>query len=335
MTVTIKDFPPSAREDAPLFIDAAAVRRYTPMTPLVEALHNAFVDDLRSPERQGYELPDNATLLLMPAWRRGAHCGVKIITVQPDTRPTIQSTYFFMEARTGRLKAVMDGTMLTPRRTAAASALVCRHLARADASTLLMIGTGALAPHLIEAHVAVRPIRRVMIWGRDPIKARRIAHDLQGSDIAIEIVTDLNLAVPQADIISAATSSRRPLIRGALLKPGTHVDLVGAFRPDMAEADSVAIGRSRIFVDGYDAAKEEAGDLLQAIAAGQIGWDDICGDLHALCSGRVEGRTSDNEITLFKSVGVAMEDLVAAELIFESCAAEGFAHCSGFSLAMS
>ena len=329
MTVTIKAFSQSTKGGAPPFIDAAAVHRYTPMKPLIEALYNAFVDDYHSPGRQGYDLPDNATLLLMPAWRRGAYCGVKILTVQPDARPTIQSTYLFLEARTGLLKAVMDGTMLTPRRTAATSALACQHLARQDASTLLMIGTGALAPHLIEGHAAVRPIRQVMIWGRDPIKAQQIADDLRGGDVDVQAVADLDLAISKADIISAATSSHRPLIRGSLLRPGTHVDLVGAFRRDMVEADPVAIGRSRVFVDAYDAAMEEAGDLLQAVAAGQIRWDDICGDLGTLCSARVEGRTSDDDITLFKSVGVSMEDLVAAELIFDGCTTGDYAHCSG------
>lgn len=317
MNVTTTPFQ-SFREDEPIFIDAAAVRRYTPMKPLIDSLHHAFAADLHSPARQSYDLPDNATLLLMPAWRRGAHYGVKIVTVQPVMRPTIQSIYVFFDARTGQMKALMDGAMLTSRRTAAASALACQHLARMDASTLLAIGTGTLVPHLIEGHRSVRPIDQVMIWGRDPIKAQRIANDLRDSDIDAFAVTDLDSAIPKADIITAATSSYRPLIHGALLVPGTHVDIVGAFKPDMAEADPATFGRSRIFVDAYDAAMEEAGDLLQAIAAGQIGRNDIRGDLHALCSGRVEGRTKNDDITLFKSVGIAIEDLIAAEIVFDS-----------------
>lgn len=317
--MTIETIGARFMEDAPVFVDAETVKRSTPMEPLIEALGRAFANDGHSPQRQSYDLPDDAILLVMPAWRRDGHSGVKIITVQPNTRPTIQSTYLLMDARTGKLKAVMDGTMLTPRRTAAASALACKYLAREDASVLLMIGTGTLVPHLVEAHMSVRPIEQVMIWGRNPAKSRHIVDALEKSGVEAVAVTNLDKAVQEADIISAATSSFRPLIRGALLTPGTHVDLVGAFKPDMTEADPISFGRSRIFVDDYDAVLEEAGDLLQAMAAGQMGRDDILGDLHALCSGRVRGREGPDDITLFKSVGVSIEDLVAAELIFRAC----------------
>lgn len=322
MSVTIETIRASFREGVPAFVNAETVERCTPMGPLMEALGHAFANDGRSPQRQSYDLPDDATLLVMPAWERGAHSGIKIITVQPHAQPTIEATYLLMDARTGKLKAVMDGTMLTPRRTAATSALACRHLAREDASVLLMIGTGTLAPHLVEAHMSVRPIEQVMIWGRDSGKSQHMADELAKRGVEAFGVANLDKAIPKADIISAATSSYRPLIKGALLAPGTHVDLVGAFKPDMAEADPISFGRSRIFVDAYDAALEEAGDLLQAIAAGQVGRGDILGDLHALCSGRVLGRKGCNDITLFKSVGVSIEDLVAAELIFRACNGE-------------
>ena len=319
MAMTITHSAASFEEGVPLYVDAATVNRCTPMGTLVEALRHAFKNRAQSPGRQAFDLPDGATLLIMPAWQRGMHCGVKIVTVQPDARPTIQSTYLLMDARTGKLRAVMDGTMLTPRRTAAASALACEYLAREDASVLLVIGTGTLVPHLVEAHSTVRPIERVMIWGRDPMKAERVVDLLVKSGIAASTVIDLDQAIPKADIISAATSSRRPLLHGALLAPGTHVDLVGSFKPDMTEADPLTFARARTFVDAYDAALEEAGDLLQAMEAGRIRRDDILGDLHALCSGRIPGRTANDDITLFKSVGVSMEDLAAAELVFNSC----------------
>ena len=208
---------------------------------------------------------------------------------------------------------MLDGTALTLRRTAAASALAASYLARADSAVHLMVGTGALAPHLIAAHRAVRPIRETRIWGRDPDKAAALAASLAASGTAAIAVLDLAEAAATADIITCATLSPEPLVRGAWLKPGAHLDLVGSYRPDMRECDDDAVRRARIFVD-TDAALHEAGDIVQPLRSGVLTRERIAGDLSGLVRGSCDGRRGADEITLFKSVGTALEDLAAAEL---------------------
>ncbi|WP_157220180.1 bifunctional Delta(1)-pyrroline-2-carboxylate/Delta(1)-piperideine-2-carboxylate reductase [Flavisphingomonas formosensis] len=305
------------RPIAPPYIDAAAIRRLVRMPALIEALKQGFTAGFDVPQRQAHALPGGATLLLMPAWDDGRSSGVKLVTVQPAAQPAVQSLYLLLDGHDGRPRAILDGTMLTPLRTAAASAVASSLLARPDSRRLLMIGTGTLAPHLIEAHCCVRPIDRIAVWGRSPDKAKALVERLIAEGRNAAIVENLDAAVANADIISAATLSQQPLIRGALVQPGTHIDLVGAFTPDMAEGDPACFARARVFVDARDAALEEAGDLLQAIAAGTMTGDAICGDLAELCSGRAVGRENTAaDITLFKSVGIANEDLIAAGLVY-------------------
>jgi ornithine cyclodeaminase len=215
------------------------------------------------------------------------------------------------------LLAVMDGGELTARRTAAASALASSYLSRPDASTMLMVGTGRLSLNLIEAHAVVRPLSRVLIWGRDSAKAQAIAQDAAGFGVSVETVADLEEAARQADIISCATLSEQPLIHGDWLKPGAHLDLVGAFKPSMRESDDRAVSRASLFVDTYEGALSEAGDILQPLKVGVIDRDALKADLAELCSGRTAGRSSADEITLFKSVGASIEDLAGAILALE------------------
>jgi ornithine cyclodeaminase len=206
--------------------------------------------------------------------------------------------------------------MLTRRRTAAASALAAKYLARTDASRMLMIGAGALAPQLIMAHATVRPIREVTVWARNLDKAKRMARNLTNRYLTVTAVHDLESAARNTDIICSATPATAPLLRGAWLKPGQHIDLVGGFTPDMREADDQAIDRSRVYVDTMTAI-EEAGDIVQPLRAGLITEKTIAGDLAELTQGRCHGRSFYNQITLFKSVGTALEDLAAAIMIFE------------------
>lgn len=307
----------------PPYITAATIRRLTPMSALVAALREAFAREESVPARQQYQLPRSSTLLLMPAWRSGGDAGVKIVTVYPHASPSVQATYVLISGEDGRPKAVMDGAMLTARRTAAASALAADMLARPDAATLLMLGTGTLAPHLIEAHRSVRPIRRVLLWGRDHRKAEALAAGMNDGKIEVRAVPDCLAAIGEADIISAATLASTPLIPGQLVKAGTHIDLVGAFRPEMCEADVACLGRARVFVDTRKGVLEEGGDVLQAIAAGVMTREKIEAELVELCSGRHGGRGADESaITVFKSVGAAIEDLAAAELVFAAWGAE-------------
>jgi ornithine cyclodeaminase/alanine dehydrogenase-like protein (mu-crystallin family) len=303
-----------------LWIDEATVRRLTPMPQLIAALRAIFSGNAIAPPRHVHEISDDTSLLLMPAWRPEGRIGVKIATVNRETSPAVKASYLLIDGDSGIPEAMLDGAMLTSRRTAAASALAADYLAQPDARTLLIVGTGKLAPHLIEAHAAVRPIQRVIVWGRSSKKAAEIALLAHDMGFSAEVAFALSSSVlAQADIISVATLSTTALVYGATLSPGTHVDLVGAFRPDMCEADPTTFARARVFVDTHEGVLEEAGDLLQAIAVGALSADCIEGDLASLCGGRHDGRNGDSAaITLFKSVGSSLEDLACAELVVDA-----------------
>ncbi|MBO6783039.1 MAG: ornithine cyclodeaminase family protein [Alphaproteobacteria bacterium] len=307
--------------------DAEAVDAALDPAMLVGALRDAFRSDVTVPLRHHHSIPlggdrHDATLLLMPAWDESApprHIGIKSVTVHPDNAehgmPSVQGVYLLLDGRTGTPVAQIDGPSLTARRTAAASALAASYLARDNARTLVVIGTGRLAPELVAAHAAVRPIERVGIWGRNARKAQRLAADIATLGLAAEVVSDLPAAVSDADILSCATTSQTPVFQGSWLPEGIHVDLVGGFRPDMREADDDAVRRATVFVDTRAGACKEAGDIAAPLAAGVLSEADIAADLVDLCRGEHPGRRDDDEITLFKSVGTAIEDLAAAELL--------------------
>lgn len=311
-------------------INAEELARRFSFPRLTEALREAFRQAAVVPTRHHHSLEREgeppATLLLMPAWDRGdrapPYLGVKVVTVFPGNAaralPSVSGTYLLMRGDTGAPLAVIDGQALTLWRTAAASALAASHLARAEARCMLMVGAGALAPYLVEAHASVRPIAEVLLWNRSRANAERLARRLDGRSFSVRLADDLDSAIAAADIVSCATLSCEPLVRGALLKPGAHVDLVGAFTPEMREADDEAVRLARVFVDTRAGAMTEAGDILQPLRAGVIAEADIVGDLFDLCGGRATGRTTAEEITLFKSVGSALEDLAAAALAYEA-----------------
>ena len=310
------------------FLNANKVAAALPYDQLIDALDSAFAGDVAVPQRAHLDVPvpggDDATLLLMPAWAAGRSIGVKIATVFPDNArrslPAVLASYFLMNGETGEPLAVLDGTELTVRRTAAASALASRYLSRQNARTLLMVGTGNLAPHLVRAHAAARPIDHVIVWGRRQEAAEALVGKLLAESINAEVATDLDGVIPDADIISCATLSTDPLVKGALLRDGQHLDLVGAFKPDMRESDSDAVRRASVYVDTRAGALAEAGDILQAISEGAIAPDDVRGDLAELATGTAEKRVDDATVTLFKSVGTALEDLAAAELAVRNAA---------------
>lgn len=302
---------------------AAEVNAALDYPRLIEALRDAFKQGGEAmPVRQSYEVGQpgaTAHLLTMPAWRRGKALGVKLVTVFPQNATrglgAVSSLYMLFDGQTGVPRAMIDGEALTNRRTAAASALASSYLSRPDSGTLLMVGTGHLAAHLPAAHAAVRPIKSVLVWGRNRARVAALVEKLAGQGLAATPVADLAAAMGQADIVSCATTSTEPLVTARHLRPGTHVDLVGAFTPKMRESDDEAIKRANVFVDTYAGALAEAGDLLQPIATGRWSADKIRGDLHELTSGSKPGRGDTNEITLFKSVGAAIEDLAAASLL--------------------
>ncbi|SFU13487.1 ornithine cyclodeaminase family protein [Mesorhizobium sp. YR577] len=314
-------------------ISAGDVDRALTFSGLVETLRKVFHDGAIQPVRHHHtvERPTGAasTLLLMPAWSDfnaggvsdGGHIGVKIVTVSPDNnaiaKPAVMGLYLLLDGTTGEPQALIDGQRLTQWRTACASALAASYLARQDASKLLIVGAGALAPFLAKAHAAVRPIKQVRIWNRTPANAEKVAADLRAEGIDAAASADLDADLGWADIVSSATISTTPLIKGALLKPGTHVDLVGGFTPTMRESDDDAIRRARVYVDTRAGATKEAGDIVQPLASGVLKAEDIVADLHELARDQKRGRETADEITLFKSVGAALEDLAAGIAVYE------------------
>lgn len=308
-----------------LMIDAEGVKRSTGFGGLVEAIREMFAKDCVMPVRHHHriELPDepDATLLLMPAWTTGEYIGVKLVTVFPGNAdrglPAISGTYVLFDGADGRMLAMLDGGELTARRTAAASALAADYLAREDAAHLLVVATGRLAPNVIRAYCAVRPIRRVAVWGRNSRKARAVVEAVAADGVAADVATDLKAAVGAADIVCCATLSTEPLIRGEWLRPGTHLDLIGAFTPTMRESDDECIRRATVFCDTRAGATVEGGDLVQPLRTGVLAAEDIVADLYDLVRGAHPGRTSDDQITLFKSTGAALEDLAGALLAYQ------------------
>jgi ornithine cyclodeaminase len=303
------------------YIPAAEVHAALDNPSLVEALRVAFVHGASAPVRASHEVTSEGDrLLLMPAWD-GDGLGVKIVTVFPRNRErglsSVAALYVLMDGATGHPLALIDGEALTLRRTGASSALASTYLARRDARTLLIVGTGALAPTMAAAHCAVRSIERVDVWGRSAEHARRTADALRAQGLPARAVADVDAALRESDIVSCATTSTEPIVRGAHVRPGTHIDLVGAFTPAMRESDDDLMRRASVFVDTYAGALKEAGDLVQPMAAGTIAREHVRAELADLCAGRHPGRTRDDEITLFKSVGTALEDLCAARLVVQ------------------
>jgi alanine dehydrogenase len=312
-------------------ITAEDLDRVLTYPALIEALREAFRADITVPLRHHHPIAQQqggaAMILLMPAWNsgQGSFLGCKIVTVFPDnakvSRPSIYGSYMLMSGETGEPLAVMDGTTLTAWRTACASALAASYLAREDASHLVMIGAGALAPHLVRAHASVRPIRKVTLWNRTRKRAVQTAFGLSVGGLEVEVTDDLEAAVRQADIVSCATLSAEPLVRGKWLKKGAHVDLVGAYTPKMREADDDAIKKARVYVDTRAGATKEGGDIVQPLKSGVLKKDGIRGDLFELCRDEAKGRSGNLQVTLFKSVGTAIEDLAAAMLVWRGIGA--------------
>ncbi|MDG2374895.1 MAG: ornithine cyclodeaminase family protein [Woeseiaceae bacterium] len=311
--------------------DAQTLSRALPYDQLINALDKAFAADIEVPLRAHHTVPvpggTDGTLMLMPAWQAGKSIGIKIATVFPDNAKldssAVFASYLLLSAESGVPVAQLDGAELTVRRTAAASALASRYLSRENSSRLLMVGTGNLAPQLVMAHATARPISDVLIWGRRESVANDLAMRIAQSGLTAQATGDLESAVSQVDIISCATLASDPLIKGEWLSEGQHLDLVGAFRPDMREADDEALRRADVYVDTRTGGLSEAGEIVQGIASGAISKGDICGELSDLAMGGVLGRQDDAAITLFKSVGTALEDLAAAELAVQNFSGAG------------
>lgn len=274
-----------------------------------------------SPERSNISIPmpggGTSNLLVMPAWVEGESLGVKLVTFFPENgakgMSTINASYALFSGADGRLQALIEGDELTARRTAASSALAARFLARPDAKRLLVVGTGQLSAKVAAAHASVRDYERIEIYGRSAERAEAVVATLAAQGIVAQVADDLSTAIGAADVVSSVTSSTAPLILGADVKPGTHVDLIGAFKDDMRESDDALVAKASLFVDFRPGAMK-AGDLAQPLASGLIAETDIKADLTELARGTHRGRVSDGEITFFKSAGFSLLDLAAARL---------------------
>jgi ornithine cyclodeaminase len=307
--------------------DTLATRNALGFDRLVPALAQMFTGGCEVPARHVHSLPaeggSGLTVLIMPAWLAGRYFGIKTVMIAPDNSqhglPGLHSTYLLYDARTGVPLAQMDGNEITSRRTVAASALAASYLARRDSRHLLIVGAGRVAGLLTEAYRSVLPIEKVSIWSRKLPTAVQLAADLRERGFDAAPRDDLAEAVAQADIVSCATLSTEPLIRGEWLRDGTHLDLIGSFTPAMREADDACFRGAHIYVDTEEA-WHKSGELLGPMSRGVFAASDVRGTLAQLCGGSKLGRTSATERTLFKSVGTALEDLAAAVLVYESAA---------------
>lgn len=309
------------------FIDTEQTRGALSFDAVIPALRNAFRDGATVPARHVHAIQSGAaqgTTLIMPAWNDGGYFGVKVINIFPENThqglPGLHATYTLYRATTGVPLAHLDGDIVTVYRTAGAAALGADYLARKDASTLLIVGSGRIAGLVAQAMRTVRPIQRVIVWNVRAAGAEALAQQLREQGFDAHATTDLEAAARSADIISCATLSTVPLIQGAWLQPGVHLDLIGSFKPDMRETDVACFDGTTVYVD-TDEAPTKAGDLLSAFEAGVLTRADIRGDLHQLTTGQRPGRRNDEEITVFKAVGSALEDLTMATLVYEAVAA--------------
>ncbi len=309
------------------YITNEDLNRFLPYQLLVDALEDGFKSKINVPIRHHHPIKtgglQNATLLLMPAWQTGNYLGVKLVTVYPENKkiqkPTIQGIYLLYDATNGTPIAQMDAKTLTNIRTAAASVLAAKHLAASNCKSLLLLGTGALLPYFISAYTSLFELEQIWVWGRNHQKAVEIVSNLKiQKHLPIQAVKNKDNFIPKADLISTITLSEMPIIEGHLLREGQHLDLVGSYKPNMREADDECIKRAQIFVDSKSSAIKETGDLCIPIQKGILKEAAIQGDFFDLNKSGIFERKNKKDITLFKSVGNALEDLIAAGLAYEA-----------------
>ncbi|XP_007038837.2 PREDICTED: delta(1)-pyrroline-2-carboxylate reductase [Theobroma cacao] len=323
--------PPSSI-NSPIFFSSESLHSMLSHHTLIQHFHSSLPtvsSTINTLIRQNYPVSPSSSLLLMPSWSSSPslpYIGVKLVTYFPQNStlnlPCVHANYVLFGSITGQPLASMDGTVLTLYRTACVSGLASKILARNDSKVLVMIGAGALAPHLIKAHLAANPsLQKVIIWNRTIKKAADLAENLQGNNeyngVCFESNESLEGIVELGDIVSCATNAEVALVKGEKLKAGAHLDLVGSFMHTMKECDDEAIRRGRVYVDNA-AALVEAGELVGAFERGVIGKEDIGGNLVELIKGEKVGRTNSEEITVFKSVGSAVVDILAAQLVYET-----------------
>ncbi|GAA0613392.1 ornithine cyclodeaminase [Paenochrobactrum glaciei] len=305
------------------YYDVSSIQQLLKYDELIEALEKCHLGNMPDSAHMLRNEPDNGSnqFVALVGWQKNEIIVVKLVGVFPDNlklqpvQPSIQGVVVAFNAKTGTPEFAADGAEMTFRKTAGVSGLGSRLLAREDAETLLIVGAGGLAPHVLQAHCAARPsINKVMIWNRTFEKAESLAKLWTTSERPVQAVTDLSQSTRGADIISCVTMSDMPLIKGEDLQDGAHLDLVGAYLPTMREADDAAMIKGRIYVDTRQN-MEGAGDLCQPVERGLMSWDAVQGDLFDLCTKRVNARHSDHEITIFKNVGGGHLDLFTTQFL--------------------
>ena len=309
------------------FIPKEDVERLAPYGPLVEALAKGLREPIESPPRSHFNPNhDASTVLIMPAWKPHQVMGTKIVSIWPENNARGQSAvsaiYVLTSCKDGTPLAVIDGTELTLRRTAAAAALAARLLARPKSTRLLVVGSGALSAHMAMAHHSVLGLSEITIWGRHLDKAQNVVASLARAGITARATADLQHALANTDIVAAATTASTAFIPSEWVQAGTHLGLIGAFTASMAEAELQLLPRARLFADNRAAVLEKGGEVVQALRAGLISTQDVRAELSELVALPilVDGRREDADITVFKSVGFAALDLIAAEHVLAGLA---------------
>jgi ornithine cyclodeaminase len=304
------------------FFDQTAVANALPYPALIDALARGLQEPIESPLRSHFEPNgDASTVLIMPAWKAQQMMGVKMVSIWPGNSAkgmsAVSGVYMLLSCADGRPLAVMDGTELTQRRTAAAAALAARILARKNSQTLAILGTGSLSAPLALAHASVMDCQRIRVWGRSLDKAQAVVDSLAAQGLHAQASDDLQATLASADVVAAATTATTPFIRADWVQPGTHLGLLGAFTPTMAEAEPALMPHAQLFADNREAIGQKGGELLQALQQGLVQTGDIQAELAELAAqpGRA-WRASEQAITVFKSVGFAALDLIAAEMVF-------------------
>ncbi len=306
------------------YFDSSAVKKALPYPLLIEALASGLQLPIETPSRSYFEPNNDAScVLIMPAWKTQDIFGVKLVSVWPSNKaigsPTVSAVYVLLSCENGMPLAVIDGTELTLRRTAAAAALAAKTLARKNSQTLAILGTGALSVPMVEAHVSLQKFEKILIWGRQKAKALSVVAELHTLGIESTYSEDLGDTLAQADVVAAVTTATEPFILAKWLQPGTHLGLIGAFTPQMAEAEPDFMGKVQLFADNKAAVLEKGGEIYQAIQQGVIAPSNIEGELAELATHPTRSwRKNDQAITVFKSVGFASLDLIAAELVYQS-----------------
>ena len=305
------------------YFDMKAIQTALPYPLLVEALAKGLQQFAQTPARSFFSPNQDAScVMIMPAWRPHQMMGVKLVSIWPENNAkgesAVSAVYVMISCLDGRPLAVLDGTELTLRRTAAAAALAAKRLARENSETLAVLGTGSLSVPLVQAHTDTMRFKNVLVWGRQFHKAQRVVNQLKELGIEVRAMGDLEETLALSDVVAVATTATEPFLKAAWVKPGTHISLVGAFTPQMAEAEPVLMARSQLFADCRASVLEKGGEVFQAIKQGLVLDSDIIADLAELTAQSDRNWRHDGQaITVFKSVGFALLDLIAAELIMK------------------